>query len=392
MRLQRWAVAMASVLVFGMAACGAEAEAVPELTAAESGAAALSDDWADFQIQIDGTVYQFPMLYREWQELGWTARDSSEETLEPYQYDMFRYEQGEKLCTVFILNLGVNNEPVENCIVAGMSLDNFDWDMAEGEVLLPGGLVRGQATGEEIEASYGVPTDTYEGDLYTKYTYETDYNSSVELTVGKESGVLEDIEIRNFVEPEGFEAGEASTEVPAAVTAYQKPEALSEDLSAYEIEMDGQIYSLPVPVSVLMEDGWEVEPSETEEVIRANNFGWVGLRKGGQSFRAMAANSEDYATSPENCWIESLEVGGFDLELEGALPGGVRIGITEEELLAILQERGTEYELEESGDFKYYTYNEKSYDQCCEVMVYAGDSGSFQKNTVVEVTCSNPVE
>lgn len=396
MRLKKWAIMMAMVLAFGAEACGEEVceEETEVLTVspeAEAGTALLGD-WTDFQLQIDGTVYQFPMLYGDWQELGWTAKDSLEESLEPYQYAMVQYEKDGRVCTVYILNLGINNEMLDHCIVAGMSVDDYDWDMAEGEILLPGGLSRGRSTGEEIQAAYGVPTNTYEGELYTQYTYEIEYNSRVEMTVGKESGVLEDVEVRNFVEPEGFDAGEVNTEVPPLVTAYQKPEALSEDMSAYEIEMDGQVYALPVPVSVLIEDGWELEESKTEKFIMAHYFGWVGLSKGGQSFRVIATNGEDYATLPENCWIESLEVGGFDLELDGALPGGVRIGITEEELQTLLQNNGVEYELEDSGDFKYYTYNYGSYDQSCEAMVYAGDSGSFPKNTVVEVTCGNPLE
>lgn len=80
------------------------------------------------------------------------------------------------------------------------------------------------------------------GDLYTKYTYETDYNSSIEMKVFKESGRLEDITIRNFVAPDDFEAGAVNEEVPAEITAYQKPEGLSDDLAAYEIELDGTAY------------------------------------------------------------------------------------------------------------------------------------------------------
>ncbi len=112
-------------------------------------------------------------------------------------------------------------------------------------------------------------------------------------------------------------------EVPAEITAYQKPEGLSDDLAAYEIELDGTAYSLPVPVSALLADGWEINPSETDEYVVARDSGWVGLIKGGQSFHTLAWNSADYATIPENCWIESLEVGGYDLKLDGALPGGI---------------------------------------------------------------------
>ena len=208
----------------------------------------------------------------------------------------------------------------------------------------------------------------------------------------KESGRLEDITIENFVAPDGFEAGEVNDEVPEEITAYQKPEALSDDLTAYEIELDGAVYRLPVPVSTLLADGWEINPSETDEYIVARNSGWVGLIKGGQSFHVLAWNNADYATIPENCWIESLAAGGYDLELDGALPGGIRIGMGKDDFLAVLKAGDMAYEEEASGDFLYYTYNENSYDQKCEVMVYTGADGQFPQNTVAEVSCSNRCE
>lgn len=403
MSFKRYLAGMAAALMVGSCAYAeADTEAVTEAAAqtetvteaavstqAGAGAAAtLSDKWSDFQIQIDGEIYQFPMMYEDWKAYGWTEKDPGDE-LEPNQYQMMYFEKDGVTCMVFVLNLGISNRAAEDCIVAGMELDHFDWESNIGEVLLPGGLVRGTSTLEDIEAAYGQPSDSYEGDLYYDYTYETDYNSSVELYVYKESGVLEDVEVRNFVEPEGFDAGEVNEEVPAEILAYEKPEALGEDLTAFEIELVGQTYTLPVPVQTLLDDGWEINPSDTEEFVKGNSSGWVGLIHEGQSFRTLAYNNASYATLPENCWIEELEIGGYGLELEGALPGGIRTGITEEEFLGILDAAGMAYTVEESGDFKYYTYNEKEYDQCCEATVYTASDGSFQQNTVIEVACRN---
>ncbi len=404
MKLQKAVLAMAAALVFGGVVCAEETtteapdtgvQATEEAAAdGQEAAKQLSEKWTDFQLQVDGVVYQFPMMYADWAALGWTTDAENLETvLEPYQYTTVRFTKDNEKCTAYILNLGINNMPVEECIVGGMTIDSYDWDLTEGEVVLPGGLVRGQADLAAIEAAYGTPSDTYEGDLYTKYTYEMDYNSTYELEVFKESGVLEYIAVENFVEPEGFDAGEASEEVPEAVTAYQKPAELSTDLTAYEIELDGQVYALPVPVSTLLADGWELIPSDTDKVIMANYYGWAGLMKGGQKFSTTIHNEEDYATIPENCWIDTIEVGGYDLELDGALPGGVRVGITEEEFLTILENAGIEYELtSESGDFKYYRYNNADYGHYCEVIIYAGDDGHFPVNTIMKVACSNEFE
>ena len=204
--------------------------------------------------------------------------------------------------------------------------------------------------------------------------------------------MLEEISLQNFTEPEGYEAGEISDEIPDAVASYSKPDSLSDDLSAYQIELDGQVYELPVPVRVLVADGWELDESNSDAAIKAQYYGWVTLRKGGQQIRDIVVNQEDYGTVPENCWLEGLEIGGFALEADGSLPGGIREGMPEEEFLKILEDNNMTYELDESDSFRYYTYNEKNYDQCMEVTVYTDSDGTFEKDTVMTISCTNAFE
>ncbi len=361
-----------------------------------SAATALSDDWSDYQIEMDGTVYSFPMTYEELISHGWMAEDETElsQELEPNQYSYTTFtKDGVKVYFDF-LNLGLNNLPMSECLVAGIDIDNYYWPLGEESIVLPGGIARGEATVESITAAYGTPTDTYEGDLYDSLTYSTDIYCEMQLYVYKESGVLEEISIRNFVAPENFDAGEASTEVPQAVKDYAKPEALSDDLWAPEIQVDGENYTLPVPVSVLEADGWELDENDSEPVIAANGYGWITLRKGGVELSTMAVNEEDYATVPSNCWVESLEVGGFSLNAEGALPGGITTGMTEEDFVAVLGAAGETYELDDSSDsFHYYTFCSRGYGHECTVTVYTDEEGtSYTPYTVIEVERSNEFE
>lgn len=382
----------------GMAAVetelAAETEAAAEAGTAAEAEAVLSDDWKDYQIQIEDHVYQFPMMYSDFTALGWSESDAEDADVEldPNQYTMVRFTRDDAEVTAYVVNLGMNTLPASECVVGGMDIDTFYWELDAASVTLPGGIVRGEADEAAIEAAYGTPSDTYEGDLYYQLTYETDYNSSVEMQVYKESGVLESIDIRNFVEPEGFDAGEASEEVPAAVLAYTKPDALGTDLSEYQIELDGQVYSMPVPVSVLISDGWELDADDSDETISAGNSGWVTLRKGGQEIRKMACNAESYATIPANCWIEELNVGEYQTNVEGKLPGDIVTGMPEEEFLAVLDGADVAYEVEESGDYRYYSYSNPEYGRGYEVIVYAGEEGYFEKDTIMEISCSNMME
>ena len=381
---------LAAMMAMSMTAGAEETEGVQTEAGQAAEAGALSDKWSDYQIQVDDTVYQFPMLYEEFLGLGWTTDEVEGVELEPYQYGSFRFKKDDVKCSVYILNLGKNTIPASECIVGGMSIDAYDWDVTKGTITLPGGIVRGQADVETIKTAYGTPSDTYEGDLYTELSYETDYNCSVEMQVGKESGVLEDIVIENFVEPEGFDPGEVSTEVPESVTAYVKPQALGTDLTAYEIELDGQVYTLPVPVSVLVADGWELDENDSDPEIAAGYFGWVTLRKGGQEIHETVRNEEKYATIPQNCWMEELTVGGYTLEAEGSLPGGIKQGMTEADFLKVLEDAGMEYSVEESGDYAYYRFNEgESYDQYLQAVICRDEDGHFPQDTVMEISCSH---
>lgn len=358
---------------------------------AAAGQTGLSEKWSDFQIQIDDQVYQFPMMYQDFVSYGWTSEDSEFPTLEPSQYDLLYFTKDDVRCMAYVINLAKNNMAADQCLVGGISIDSFDWDVSAGNVVLPGGIVRGEASAAAIEEAYGTPSDVYEGDLYKKLTYETDSYCRLEMSVDNETGVLSDIEVRNFVEPEGFDAGEISEEIPAEVTAYEKPDALGDSLEEFRISLDGAVYEVPVPVSVLIADGWELDTSDSDAEVAAHDIGWVTLRKGGQEIREIAVNYADYATIPENCWFETLSVGGYTLEAEGELPCGIKTGMAEADLTAILDQAGVTYttEADEGSDFAYYKINELAYDQCYELTVYKGDDGHFGKDTVMEVTCRN---
>ncbi len=358
---------------------------------AAAGQTGLSEKWSDFQIQIDDQVYQFPMTYQDFVSYGWTSEDSEFPTLEPSQYDLLYFTKDDVRCMAYVINLAKNNMAADQCLVGGISIDSFDWDVSAGNVVLPGGIVRGEASAAAIEEAYGTPSDVYEGDLYKKLTYETDSYCRLEMSVDNETGVLSDIEVRNFVEPEGFDAGEISEEIPAEVTAYEKPDALGDSLEEFRISLDGAVYEVPVPVSVLIAGGWELDTSDSDAEVAAHDIGWVTLRKGGQEIREIAVNYADYATIPENCWFETLSVGGYTLEAEGELPCGIKTGMAEADLTAILDQAGVTYttEADEGSDFAYYKINELAYDQCYELTVYKGDDGHFGKDTVMEVTCRN---
>ncbi len=386
------ALALSTALVMPTAVMPAFAEAATEGEAAAADIASMK--WSDFAVSLDGEVFDFPMTYAEFETKGWTPSDDiSSETIAPNQYSWVYYEKDGHTLIFYLLNLDVNTIPLNQALVCGIDMDSYYWDVSEGEVILPGGLVRGTATQADVEAAYGTPSDVYEGDNYTKLTYETDVYESIEVQIDKETGTISDFDIRDLEAPEDFETGAVSTEVPAAVAAYQKPAELSTDTSAYEVRVEDNVYTLPVPVSTLIADGWELKADDSAAYIKGGYFDWVTLQNGGQKIHAIAQNPEADAVAPENGWIEELEFGPNDINLDAELPGGLKVGMPREDFLEWAKANGITCETEASGDFEYYKYNQgDSYDQYIQVVVYTGDNGVYESNTVLQFEISNPVE
>lgn len=382
-----------------------EGDGTEALTEGEAKGEGLSEDLFDFQIQIEDAVYQFPMSYEEFLSYGWELdanHSDAEMELSPNQYDLVYFKKGGLECMTYVINLGMNSQKVSECLVGGMEISNFDWEVQPGQIYLAAGIERGVSTQEEIEAAYGTPTSVYNGDMYTSLTYEKDSYCEVELYVYKESGVLEDIDMRNFVAPEGFDAGSASEEVPEEIASYEAPAQLGDDLFSYNVEFDGTLYQLPCPVSVLVENGWEIDRNNTEESIAAKSSGWVAFQKGGLTFDVLARNSADYATIPENCWVEELGAGGYGMETSMKIPGGIEIGTTEEDLKAALEAAGFSLEpdegnpnaviIEEGSTYRQYRV-EKDWANGISFLIYTDESGDlYPINTVYKIEISHEKE
>ncbi|MFR3322541.1 MAG: hypothetical protein ACLTSZ_17345 [Lachnospiraceae bacterium] len=59
---------------------------------------ALSDKWADYELQINDDILKFPMMIPEFEALGWEASDDLTQMLEPNSYSMCRLRSGDKTC------------------------------------------------------------------------------------------------------------------------------------------------------------------------------------------------------------------------------------------------------------------------------------------------------
>jgi len=329
----------------------AEAAAPAKTTGETAPAATLGEDIYGFQMMMEGILYQLPMTYADLTANGWTlsTREDPEMMLGSNEYAMVYYTKGEYEICADMLNLSVNECKVTECLVGGIRVDTQyeDYDVAALGLTLPKGITVGVSTLEDIKAAYGDPSDTYEGDLETSLTYQMDYDKYAEFYVSKETGYLVEVDMRNFMEPEGFDKGSVSTETPEIVTAYQAPTALGENMMEPVVEFCGDLYQLPCPITALQANGWKLLDVTEESFVAGDDIAFLDLMRNNQTISLTAYNLTPNAVLPENCFVTEMQGATYDENITLTLSGNITLGAEKDALIARAEEMGFTYEEDE---------------------------------------------
>lgn len=246
----------------------------------------------------------------------------------------------------------MNAVPYSESTVAGITLDKFDLQDCGWEIFLPGGIQYGVANADDIKKAYGEPTKDYDGEIFYSMIYEYDYHRVVKLNVYKEENALLGVELENLVEMEGVD-NSINEAVPELVEAYKAPESLGDDFYAYTVEMEGVVYSLPCPVSVLLENGFTINTESSDSEVAAGGVGWADLTYNNQTLHVMLKNYADYATIVENCFAVSMKSSVNGPKFDLVIPGGIKVGDSEETVKKATADFNCETETSDSG-FTYY--------------------------------------
>lgn len=313
----------------------------------------LGDDIYSFSMEFDGQTMKFPMTYQEFTDMGWelSSSEDPDTKVSTNSYGMLTFNKGASSVYADVINLGINEVGLEDCLIGGISVDgSYDVDLTVVSVKLPGDIELGKATLDDIKAAYGEPSDTYEGDLYTKLTYEKDSYQEVELSVFKDDNTLKEVDMRNFEEPEDYDKGTVSDEVPDIVTSYETPTALGDDMMDTAVEYMGDLYSLPAPVSAFTANGWEIQDAEDTPYVEGGGIAFIDMMKNNQSIHFSVYNETENATALENCFVRELSFATYDPEsIEMKLSGDITLGADKAELIKMADEKG--YISEENDDY-----------------------------------------
>ena len=293
------------------------------------------------------------MWYSDFEALGWEYDGDNTATLSSNQYTGVEVwkKDGVRIYTKFA-NLSMNAVPYSESMVAGITLDKYDLKDCDWEILLPGGIQYGVSDADAIKEAYGEPSRDYDGDLYYSMTYQLDFYREVELYVYKEENALGKIDLENIVELEGAD-NSINEAVPELVEAYQAPKSLGDDFYSYTVQMEGVVYSLPCPVSVLLDNGFTIDTASSDSEVAAGGSGWVDLRYNNQTLHSMVENYADYGTIVENCFVVSMKSSVNGPKFDLVFPGDIKVGDSEDAVKKATAKFNCETETSDSG-FTYY--------------------------------------
>lgn len=254
-----------------------------------------------------GMTFRFPMWYSEYYATGYEDdfMEEAEDIVEPGEQMLCLYD------SLIVYNGTSEPLPAKMCMVVGSYISDY---YMEGWYNLPGGVVVGTGTREDVLAAYGEPTREQEGVL----TYELEPDRYVKLTL--QDNILVEVEICNII--------------PMEENKRNFGYAL-EELQNFRFRLNDVELQLPITVSDLENAGWEFneDPSLMSYVIEPEEFAEMARwTKGEFTLLTTSYNNTGEPVKYRDCMIVSIEVNEVDSvpmfgEYSGELilPGDIRL-------------------------------------------------------------------
>ncbi len=133
----------------------------------------IDEDWRSYALSINGIIYELPVSLDRFIENGWHIEEDESVVLkgndEAYgSYDYKRIHlisDSDQMLSAVVYNTGEDDIALKDGIIGGLSMIYGNYDYAPKGNILPGGLYLGISTYDDVLASYGTPSESYERSL-----------------------------------------------------------------------------------------------------------------------------------------------------------------------------------------------------------------------------------
>ena len=163
----------------------------------------LGTSWDSYTVQINDKVLTFPCTKADIEAAGLSM--DTDYTAENYvmnanEYELVYFEDAnDNEIMAYAINNTDTAMEVKDCLIGGVSVDDYDLENGGLTVIFPGGIQIG-ASKDAVTGAYGEADDTYDGDSRSMYSWYSDdnYYKSCEIDFDAESGLVCMMTMQNF--------------------------------------------------------------------------------------------------------------------------------------------------------------------------------------------------
>ena len=163
----------------------------------------LGENWDSYTVQIGEKVVTFPCSISDLEAAGLAldTEDTPEDTAVEADDYILVYFEDKKGNEIMVDLINTSGEPIKaaDCLVGGISVDDFGLEEGGLDILFPGGITIGAAK-EDVLAKYGEAADTYEGESMHMFTWadESSYDRLCEIDIDPETNKVCEMSIRKY--------------------------------------------------------------------------------------------------------------------------------------------------------------------------------------------------
>ena len=163
----------------------------------------LGTSWDSYTVQINDKVLTFPCTKADIEAAGLSM--DTDYTAENYMVNANEYElvyfmdANDNEIMAYAINNTDTAMEVKDCLIGGVSVDDYDLENGGLTVIFPGGIQMG-ASKDAVTGAYGEADDTYDGDSRSMYSWYSgdSYYKSCEIDFDAESGLVCTMTMQNF--------------------------------------------------------------------------------------------------------------------------------------------------------------------------------------------------
>ena len=279
----------------------------------------LGDDFSTFNVRYAGDLYTLPVPLSAFIDNGWEIIDARKHVEANYRLLNYRIMFNDQILSTTLTNFTDSIQPVENCFVMDISFRSYS-SVSNSTIEIPGGITEASSREDVIEA-YGLPDDRTVINN-SEFLIYGDRNHGISFTINMETDRITRIDVSYTRQSEDSIIVQVTAEIPDAVINYRTPAELGDDFNSFNVRYAGDLYTLPVPLSVFLANGWEIIDTRTHVAGNAH-LSHYEIKFNDQILSTILANYSGFIQPVENCFVMRVTFCSSRTNLPIELPGGI---------------------------------------------------------------------